>query len=125
MMQKKSEYSFSEKVIEVVLTIPYGKVVTYGQIATCLGNPRASRAVGWTLSRLYGEELVPWYRVVNRNGELSIINPFVSAKIQAELLKKEGVVVKIKNENYKLDLKRYQHLFLDKEKPPTNTIDKK
>lgn len=111
MMNNKRQLSFSEKVIALVLTIPRGKVVSYGQIASCIGSPRSSRAVGWTLSRLYGEKTIPWYRVVNRNGELSIVNPYVSAKIQAELLKKEGVKVNFTAGIYKLDIKKYQFHF--------------
>ena len=100
-----------DRVYKVVSSVPKGRVVSYGQVAASLGSPRASRAVGWALSRLpYGSE-VPWHRVLNRKGQLSIVHPFVTAKNQAELLKKEGIEVKLVNDLYEVDIKRYHFLF--------------
>ena len=43
---------FKDGVIKVVNLIPYGKIVSYGQVALYLGLPRAARQVGWVLNGL-------------------------------------------------------------------------
>ena len=63
---------FKEKVIEVVSLIPFGKVVSYGQVALYIGIPRAARQVGWMLNRMEGDVQIPWWRVVNNQGRISI-----------------------------------------------------
>ena len=50
--------SFHERIIEVIKSIPRGKVATYGQIAEMAGNPRASRQVSWVLNSS-SEKVVP------------------------------------------------------------------
>ena len=44
--------NFFEIVYEVVGTIPYGHVMSYGQVARLAGNPRMARQVGWALHAL-------------------------------------------------------------------------
>lgn len=56
---------FTSQVLEVVASIPSGRVMTYGDVAAVLGS-RASRAVGSVL-RLYGSD-VPWWRVIRSGG---------------------------------------------------------
>ncbi len=63
------ESRFKHAVHQLVQQIPRGRVMTYGQIATLLGQPRAARAVGWTAH--WGDPAVPWQRVVNRHGRLA------------------------------------------------------
>jgi methylated-DNA-protein-cysteine methyltransferase-like protein len=62
---------FNDKVYEIVRQIPYGRVMTYGQIAALMGIPRAARAVGWALHAVAPEAQVPCQRVVNRYGGLA------------------------------------------------------
>ena len=63
--------SFFQAVYRVVARIPGGKVMTYGQIARLLGNPRWARTVGWALkANPYGSEL-PCHRVVGKGGRIS------------------------------------------------------
>ena len=69
MRQKKT--SFFKEVYDIVMKIPVGKVMTYGQIAKIIGRPRASRAVGWALHANKDPEKVPCYRVVSKHGKLS------------------------------------------------------
>lgn len=91
--------NFYEQVYTVVRRIPSGKVTSYGRIAQMLGRPNAARAVGYALSALKDErdrkdhEDVPWHRVVNSQGRISIKNREHSAQQQAILLRQEGVVV--------------------------------
>lgn len=57
---------FFELVYRIVAQIPEGKVVTYGQIATCLGKPGSARVVGWAMRTAPSN--LPWHRVVDRFG---------------------------------------------------------
>lgn len=102
---------FYEKVYKVVRCIPPGKVSSYGRIAEMLGTPRAARAVGYALSALrrpneegYTSANVPWQRVVNSQGRISIRHRRQTANKQAEMLRAEGVKV---DENGRIDLSIY------------------
>jgi len=62
---------FQKKVWEALLTIPYGKTRTYGQIAATVGCPRAARAVGGACNQNPVAIIVPCHRVVGANGDLT------------------------------------------------------
>ncbi|HJA93866.1 MAG TPA: MGMT family protein [Candidatus Eisenbergiella merdipullorum] len=89
--------------------IPYGKVVTYGQLALLCGCPRNSRQVGYALNHGLADDVCrkgfafPAYRVVNSRGILSGASAFETADMQRLLLEAEGVVVK----DNRVDLKVY------------------
>lgn len=70
-MTKNSE--FKSQVEELVNQIPRGQVMTYGQIATLCGRPRAARIVGGIAH--WGDPELPWHRVVNSHGGLAIGYP--------------------------------------------------
>lgn len=82
---------FRRHVYEAVTRIPIGRVCSYGEVAALLGRPRAARGVGAALSALDETEEVPWWRVVNRNGEISISDLSLSRRLQRILLEREGV----------------------------------
>ena len=91
---------FFDQVYEVIRRIPRGRVTTYGRVAAMLGRPNAARAVGYALRasgrRRRGETRaadLPWYRVINSAGRISLPNMRGGADRQAELLRAEGVVV--------------------------------
>lgn len=65
--------SFSEDVYQVVRTIPKGKVMTYGEVATAAGHPGAARAVGTVLSKNYDPD-IPCHRVIRSDGKLGNYN---------------------------------------------------
>lgn len=65
----KKKIGFSERVNETVGLIPYGRVMTYGQIAALCGNAKAARIVGGIAH--YGDPELPWHRVVNKSGGLA------------------------------------------------------
>lgn len=92
-----------QEVYNYLLTIPKGKVVTYGQIAEHLGNKKLARVVGNILHNNPDENKYPCYKVVNSKGELSKHFAFGGIEKQAEKLELDGIIVK----NYKVDLKRY------------------
>jgi methylated-DNA-protein-cysteine methyltransferase-like protein len=64
-----SEQRFAELVYEYVAVIPFGRVMTYGQIAALCGSPRAARIVGGIAH--FGPEELPWHRVVSKSGSLA------------------------------------------------------
>jgi len=78
--------NFFDEVYIVVSQIPYGRVVSYGQIAKILGRPRAAREVGWAMR--YCPEHLPWQRVVKADGS---ITGGEFAEIRRVALKAEGV----------------------------------
>jgi methylated-DNA-protein-cysteine methyltransferase-like protein len=82
---------FTERVYRMVRQCPRGKVVSYGGIAALLGHPRAARGVGNALAALTDLSRVPWWRVVNHNGEISIKSAGHGAILQRKLLEAEGV----------------------------------
>lgn len=84
--------SFFEQVYEVVKKIPYGTVMSYGDIAELLGNKKMSRQVGWALHANPSPETIPCYRVVNRFGQVSKAFVFGGENVQRALLEKEGVI---------------------------------
>ena len=61
-----------DQVHEVVRQIPPGKVVTYGQIAFWLGWTHGARTVGWAMRVAPASKAIPWHRVVNSKGRISI-----------------------------------------------------
>jgi len=97
--QKK--LSFFEKVYILVRMIPEGKVASYGQIAAYLGHPRA----GWALHGIPEGSDVPWQRVINGRGRITISNVEYSASLQRHLLEEEGVVF---GEDERVDLRVYR-----------------
>jgi methylated-DNA-protein-cysteine methyltransferase-like protein len=95
--------SFHQRAIEVIKRIPRGKVATYGQIAAYAGSNRASRQVAYILHSSSRKENLPWHRVVNSKGGISL-KPGSGYGLQKELLEKEGIVFK---KDDCIDLKRF------------------
>lgn len=93
-----------EKVLDFLLTIPKGKVVTYGQIAEYLGNRKLARAVGNILHKNPDETKYPCYKVVDSKGNLSVHFAFGGIEKQKEKLEKDGVTVI----NYRVNLDKYK-----------------
>ena len=87
----QSRESFYERVYEFVRTIPRGRVITYGHVALALGAPAAARAVGYALHFLPAANDVPWWRVINAKGTISLRGRGTHADLQRSLLEHEGV----------------------------------
>ncbi|MGH4052739.1 MAG: MGMT family protein [Clostridium sp.] len=81
---------FTQRVIEIIKEIPEGKVMTYGQIASQAGNHKGARQVARFLHTLSTRYELPWHRVINSKGEISI-QDFESSNLQKLLLENEGV----------------------------------
>src|SRR3954468_24030408 len=97
-MASEVDDGFSQRVYELVGSIPRGRVMTYGQIAALCGNPRAARIVGGIAH--FGPEDLPWHRVVNKQGGLAGAFPG-GRSAQAQILSSEGVEV---NSSYQVDI---------------------
>jgi methylated-DNA-protein-cysteine methyltransferase-like protein len=91
-------------VYRVVRRIPAGRVATYGQVAALAGMPGAARQVGWALSALDEEDDVPWHRVINAQGEISLRGTRELVDLQRSLLESEGVEF---GKRGRVDLTRY------------------
>ncbi len=83
---------FHRAVHRLVGEIPRGQVATYGQLAAILGWPRAARAVGYAMRHCPSE--IPWHRVVNASGGISLRANVGSMLTQRVLLEQEGVAVR-------------------------------
>ncbi len=92
MPEPQREPTFYTRVYEVVRRVPRGSVVTYGQVALICGSPAAARAVGYALNALDGsDDTIPWWRVVNAQGRISLKGRGAAADLQRALLEREGV----------------------------------
>lgn len=115
---------FQQKVIDLIRLIPEGKVASYGQIALYAGLPRAAREVGGILKWAGGNVKVdpfgklrvnanqgssidlPWWRVVNNAGRISIEGNWEADKgLQKKLLSAEGIEIR---EDFTFDIEKYR-----------------
>ena len=82
---------FTRRIYEVVRTIPAGRVMSYGRVATLAGNPRGARGVGFALHRTPEPGAIPCHRVVFRDGSVCTGYAFGGPEVQRRLLEAEGV----------------------------------
>jgi methylated-DNA-protein-cysteine methyltransferase-like protein len=99
----KKPDSYSERIKQAIRRIPYGKVATYGQIASLAGNPRGARQVVRILHTCSRKEKLPWHRVINARGAISL-RPGCGYEEQYYLLSREGIAF---NPKGLIDLKRF------------------
>ena len=96
---------FDQRVLDVVALIPRGRLATYGQVADWIGAYGCARQVGWALRRLPLPSDLPWHRVVNARGCISMsLSREGSDWMQRDLLLAEGIPV---DEEGRLPLKRF------------------
>jgi methylated-DNA-protein-cysteine methyltransferase-like protein len=88
-MKPKGPAGTHGRIHKTVSRIPRGRVATYGQIARLAGLRGQARLVGYAMHALPAGTRVPWQRVVNARGAISL--PGKSAVRQRELLEREGV----------------------------------
>ncbi len=93
------------RIWQVIAMIPEGKVSTYGDIAKHAGLAKAARRVGMALRGLPEDTRIPWHRVINSQGRISLPEGSASQYRQRERLESEGVVFKA---NKRVDLKKYR-----------------
>ncbi len=83
---------FTKRVIEIIKQIPYGTVATYGQIATLAGNNKAARQVSRILHSSSDKYDLPWHRVINSQGRISL-RTGDGFEMQKSMLESEGIQV--------------------------------
>jgi methylated-DNA-protein-cysteine methyltransferase-like protein len=93
---------FTQRVIDAIRAIPPGSVATYGQIAVVAGSPNGARQVSWVLNSCSRSENLPWHRVVNSRGTISLTGE--GKREQRMLLEAEGVVF---DADSRIDLHRF------------------
>lgn len=94
-----------QRIYAVVRRIPRGRVATYGQVAALAGFPRQPRLAGYALHALREASAVPWHRVLNAQGRLSLLRAGSGAGLTQRLrLEQEGVRFKPSG---RVDLKVY------------------
>lgn len=110
-IQPIQRHQFNQRVWEAVRRVPFGRVITYGQVAGLVGPPPGvgpdvyqawgARWVGSAMAAC--PEDVPWQRVINAQGKISL-RPGAGGASQHELLRAEGVVF---DASGRIDLKRF------------------
>ncbi len=94
---------FAERIKEIIKAIPAGRVASYGQVAAMAGNPQGVRGVVWILHSSSRKANLPWHRVINSKGWISL--PHGSGfEEQKARLEAEGVCF---DADDRIDLKRY------------------
>jgi methylated-DNA-protein-cysteine methyltransferase-like protein len=93
-----------EKIRATVQRVPPGAVATYGQIAAEAGYPRRARLVGTVLRQLPAGSEVPWHRIVNARGEISLPVGTGAWDRQRGRLEAEGIVFR----EGRIDLERFR-----------------
>jgi len=93
------------RIWQVIALIPHGRVATYGDIARHAGLPGAARRVGYSLRQLPPETGIPWHRVINSQGRISLPEGSASQYTQRERLEAEGIVFR---GNKSVDLKKFR-----------------
>jgi methylated-DNA-protein-cysteine methyltransferase related protein len=90
-MPRTTDNSYA-RIYAVVRRIPYGRVATYGQVAELAGLPGHARQVGYALHALRDGTTLPWHRVVNASGGISLRRARIGNElVQQRLLEQEGV----------------------------------
>lgn len=95
--------SFKQRVLQVIAAIPAGSVTTYGDVARLSGSPRAARQVGGLLKRLPADSRLPWHRIINRYGQISLQGDDLLR--QRDALEAEGIEI---SDDGQVDLARYR-----------------
>lgn len=95
--------NFTEKALNIMMRIPPGKIMTYGQVAAAAGSPRAARQVTRILHSMSAKYNLPWHRIVNAQGQI-VVRDEDSRFFQKTSLQNEGVEVDGRD---RIDLNRF------------------
>ena len=98
-----------ERIWKAVAEIPRGEVASYGAVARRAGLPRRARLVGHALKVAPASLKLPWHRVLNAQGRISLPAGSKAHRLQRRLLEEEGMVFR----NGRVDLSRAGALDLD------------
>ncbi len=108
-MKKTSGKTFSERVIEIALSIPKGRVTTYGRLARAAGaGGMASQSITGILAKAHTEKglAIPFHRIVYANGSIWVSEEYRSKRMK--LYKEEGIIVDTNNK-----IKNFKEILLE------------
>ena len=88
----EEELGAFDKIKLVLKSIPWGEVMSYGEVALSAGFPRGARTVVWVLKTCSEQDGLPWHRVVRKDRRIAIKNP-EGHFLQQKLLEAEGWTV--------------------------------
>ena len=88
-LAQANDADYRERVFQIVRRIPRGRVMTYGQLATLLGEGYTARTVGYVMHA--ADDTVPWQRVINAQGACSTGRVVLPPDLQQRMLESEGV----------------------------------
>jgi len=91
----------SETIIAIIREIPSGKVLTYGEVARRADSPKSARLVSNLLHSCSDKYSLPWHRVINSQGKISLTG--IAGEEQKQMLQAEGIEII----NGKIDLTKY------------------
>ena len=94
---------FTQDALRIIKHIPHGRVMTYGRVASLAGQPGGARQVSRILHSMSRKYELPWHRVINSEGRISL-GPSQGRELQKALLESEGIEF---SANGSLDLKIY------------------
>jgi len=94
---------FTKDALNIIGHIPEGRVLTYGRAAALAGKPNGARQISRLLHSMSRKHDLPWHRIVNSKGKISL-RPSQGYELQKALLESEGVVFSMNNT---IDLKVY------------------
>lgn len=100
-MEKKGKTLY-ERIYDIIFMIPKGRVATYGQIGMIAGT--GARTVGYAMHSIKEGSNLPWFRVINSKGEISIKDP-AGYEFQRKILESEGIEF---DEKGRMDLKKFK-----------------
>ncbi|MEM1113462.1 MAG: MGMT family protein [Pseudomonadota bacterium] len=101
----RKEPDTNQLIWQVVAAIPAGNVATYGDVARLAGLPGAARRVGRALRDLPPGTRIPWHRVINAQGSISLPEGSSAQYTQRDRLEAEGVIFSSAN---RVDLRRFR-----------------
>lgn len=81
---------FTENAVKIIGSVPRGKVLTYGRVAELAGNKRSARQVSRLLHSMSSKYDLPWHRIINASGRISL-KKSNGYELQKALLESEGV----------------------------------
>lgn len=99
---------FQEKIAHVVRMIPAGNVMSYSQVASYIGAPRGAQVVGWILRSMEGKVDIPWWRVLNNAGRITIKgNRYNTPNLQKKMLEADRIIV---SEDLTIAMGKYRYI---------------
>ncbi len=102
-MSSQQHQARNAAIYSALAQIPTGKVITYGQLAALAGIPNGARIIGKVLCNLPEKSELPWHRVINAQGKISLPVDSESYREQLKRLQEEGIAII----NGKINLKFY------------------